>query len=160
MAVTIPRIYIRDNYDQVLLALDEGDYYDDRMTRFLAGKATVLQLSIHKQATDYDMIKTGTKLSFVDQDTQEEFWLNVSDVSQDERDMTIIATSLNLELNNESAGPYKSAKAMSFEEYFNVINFEKSLTLNINEVSDKKILLEWGRQPEKTRAPFFVGHKI
>ena len=158
--ITIPRIYVRDNYDQVLLALDDGDYFNDRMTRYLTGKAAVLQLSIHKEATDYEMIKTGKKLSFVDPKTKEEFWLNISDVSQNETEMTILATSLNLELNNEIVGPYKTNGAVSFKDYFDILNFEKAMTLTINEVSDKKILLEWEGSQNKLGRLFSLATKF
>ena len=158
--ITIPRIYVRDNYDQVLLALDDGDYFNDRMTRYLTGKAAVLQLSIHKEATDYEMIKTGKKLSFVDPKTKEEFWLNISNVSQNETEMTILATSLNLELNNEIVGPYKTNGAVSFKDYFDILNFEKAMTLTINEVSDKKILLEWEGSQNKLGRLFSLATKF
>lgn len=158
--ITIPRIYVRDTYDQVLLALDDGDYFNDRMTRYLTGKAAVLQLSIHKEATDYEMIKTGKKLSFVDPKTKEEFWLNISDVSQNETEMTILATSLNLELNNEIVGPYKINGAVSFKDYFDILNFEKAMTLTINEVSDKKILLEWEGSQNKLGRLFSLATKF
>ncbi|MRN26383.1 hypothetical protein EAI30_17450, partial [Romboutsia ilealis] len=38
---------------------------------------------------------------------------------------------------------YKASKAMKFSEYLNVFDFEKVLTLNINEVADKTITHEW-----------------
>ena len=48
-----------------------------------------------------------------------------------------------MELLNERVDAYKAAKAMKFSEYLNVFDFEKVLTLNINEVSDKTITNEW-----------------
>lgn len=46
-------------------------------------------------------------------------------------------------MNNEERGAHKPDKAMSFAEYLAYYDPEHSVTLGINQVSDKKIKLEW-----------------
>ncbi|MGX7232613.1 phage tail protein [Enterococcus italicus] len=134
------RIYIRDQNDAVLDVLDDT-YYDLSIEDFLKGKATVLSFSMVKDEMSYKLITTGKNLSFVYDD--EEYWLTCMIVEQDEYYLSVTAWSIGLEYNNETIGPYKSPKAMTFVEYLNVIDFEKVLTVGINEVSDKKISYEW-----------------
>ncbi|WP_302372877.1 phage tail spike protein [Enterococcus asini] len=137
----MPRIYIRDQNDEVLETLDEGQYFDDNMQRFLKGKATVLSFTIFKDEASYALMTAGRNLSF--RYDEEDFWLSCVIVEQDETYLTVTAWSLGLELNNETHGPYKAPKAMTFEEYLAVIDIERILTIGINEVSDKKISHEW-----------------
>lgn len=137
----IPRLYIRDVNDKTIATLDEGDYFDDTLTRYLAGKSSVFEFSIYKNDGDYPLFSAGKKISF--RYEGEDFWLNVMMVEQDETTLTITAVSLNLELNNETVGAY-SGTSKSFADYFNaMINFEQSLTIGINEVADKKLSNEW-----------------
>lgn len=137
----MPRIYIRDQNDEVLDTLDEGQYFDDNMQRFLKGKATVLSFTIVKDEASYALMTAGRNLSF--RYDEEDFWLSCVIVEQDETHLTVTAWSLGLELNNETHGPYKAPKAMTFAEYLAVIDIERILTIGINEVSDKKISHEW-----------------
>lgn len=137
----MPRIYIRDQNDEVLDTLDEGQYFDDNMQRFLKGKATVLSFTIVKDEASYALMSAGRNLSF--RYDEEDFWLSCVIVEQDETYLTVTAWSLGLELNNETHGPYKAPKAMTFAEYLAVIDIERILTLGLNEVSDKKISHEW-----------------
>lgn len=134
------RIYIRDQNDAVLDVLDDT-YYDLSIEDFLKGKATVLSFSMVKDEMSYKLITTGKNLSFVYDN--EEYWLTCMIVEQDEYYLSVTAWSIGLEYNNETIGPYKSPKAMTFVEYLNLIDFEKVLTIGINEVSDKKISYEW-----------------
>ncbi|MES5403702.1 hypothetical protein ABVL58_01865 [Streptococcus infantarius] len=46
-------------------------------------------------------------------------------------------------MNNEERGAHKPDKEMSFDEYLAYYDPEHSVTLGINQVSDKKIKLEW-----------------
>ncbi|MCD5028679.1 phage tail protein, partial [Enterococcus asini] len=137
----MPRIYIRDQNDEVLDTLDEGQYFDDNMQRFLKGKATVLSFTIVKTEDSYALMTAGRNLSF--RFDEEDFWLSCVIVEQDETYLTVTAWSLGLELNNETHGPYKAPKAMTFAEYLAVIDIERILTIGINEVADKKISHEW-----------------
>lgn len=134
------RLYIRDQNDIVLDVLDDL-YYDLAIEDFIKGKATVLSFSMVKDENSYQLITTGKNVSFVYD--EEEYWLTCMIVEQDEYYLSVTAWSIGLEYNNETIGPYKSPKAMTFVEYLNLIDFEKVLTIGINEVSDKKISYEW-----------------
>lgn len=137
----IPRLYIRDVNDKTIATLDRGDYFDDTLTRFLAGKASVLEFTILKREGDYELFSAGKKISFKYEG--EEFWLNMMITDQNEKELTVTALSINMEFNNETVGPF-SGKEWTFKQYFdNMLNMDYSLTLGINEVSDKKISNEW-----------------
>lgn len=138
----IPRLYIRDVNDKAIATLDEGDYFDDNLTRYLAGKASVFEFSIYKNDGDYELFKAGKKVSFRYED--EDFWLSIMMTEQNETTLTITAVSLSLELNNEIAGVYSAPEAMSFADYLDaMINMDYTLEIGINEVSDKSIKNEW-----------------
>ncbi|WP_216614686.1 hypothetical protein, partial [Staphylococcus aureus] len=92
-----------------------------------------LSFSMVKDEMSYKLITTGKNLSFIYDD--EEYWLTCMIVEQDEYYLSVTAWSIGLEYNNETIGPYKAPKAMTFVEYLNVIDFEKVLTIGINEVS-------------------------
>lgn len=160
MDFTVPRIYVRNHKDEFLFALDEGDYYDDKLRDYLAGKAHVFELTFAKEDGDYETVNSSCKLSWVDPETSEEFWMNIIDVEQDEFEMTLTATSLNLEMTNEDIGPYTSSGAVSFENIFNIINFEKSLRLRLNEVSDKRIAVSWEGTDKKLARLYSLATKF
>ena len=160
MDFTVPRIYVRNHKDEFLFALDEGDYYDDKLRSYLAGKAHVFELTFAKEDGDYETVNSSCKLSWVDPETAEEFWMNIIDVEQDEFTMTLTATSLNLEMTNEDIGPYTSSGAVSFENIFNIINFEKSLRLRLNEVSDKRLAVSWEGTDKKLARLYSLATKF
>lgn len=136
------RIYLRDQNDVVFDVIDHGEYFGDTINRYLQGKSSIFTVKIIKRDKDYQRIKAGIKISFV-LDDGEEFWMNCVKVEQDEKFLTMTCLSLGLELNNEKIGPYKSPRAMSIAEYIEVIDFERVLTIHVNEVSDKAISYEW-----------------
>ena len=136
------RIYLRDQNDVVFDVIDHGEYFGDTINRYLQGKSSIFTVKIIKRDKDYQRIKAGIKISFV-LDDGEEFWMNCVKVEQDEKFLTMTCLSLGLELNNEKIGPYKSPRAMSIAEYIGVIDFERVLTIRVNEVSDKAISYEW-----------------
>lgn len=141
MILEVPRLYIRNINDEVITTLDRGDYFNDTLTRFLAGKASVLEFTILKREGDYELFSAGKKISFKYEG--EEFWLNMMISDQDEKELTVTALSLNLEMNNETTGPY-TGKSLSFEHYFkDMVNYENSVIIGINEVSEKRISNEW-----------------
>lgn len=64
-------------------------------------------------------------------------------VRRDEIEVEVTAFSLSFELLNEEKEEYAASEAKTFEEYLNVFDYEKVLTLGNNEVSDKSIKHEW-----------------
>ncbi|WP_321389002.1 phage tail protein [uncultured Enterococcus sp.] len=141
------RIAVRDSLDrQILTFLDNTadnalHYTNDTLNRFVEGDASVLTLDVAKTEDDVQYLVCGNKLAFIWK--KKEYWLNIIDVEENEYTMTVIAFSLSLELNNETRGEYSSDGAMSIEQYIRKFDSERTLTIGLNEVSDKKISYEW-----------------
>lgn len=135
-----PRLFIKDPQDNLITVISEG-YFNVELTSYLTGAATTLSFSFVKDEDSYEQIVTGCKVAFIYKD--KDYWMNIVHVSQDEDIMTVTAWGVSLELSNETVAPYKATKPMSFAEYANLWNYEKTFEIGINEVSDKKITHEW-----------------
>ena len=137
------RIAIRDSTDSHNVAFFDNQagikYKKAELQRFLAGSASILTLQYNSK--DIDTIRTGCKLAF--RYKARDYWLNIMKFEKQGFEVEITACSLHLELNNEERGAHKPDKAMSFAEYLAYYDPEHSVTLGINQVSDKKIKLEW-----------------
>lgn len=137
------RIAIRDSTDSHNVAFFDNisgiRYQSANLQRFLAGSASIL--TIEYNSKDIDTIRTGCKLAFIYK--QRAYWLNIMDLSKKGYKVEITAYSLGLELNNETRGEHKPANAMSIAEYVAYYDPEHALTIGVNEVSDKRIKLEW-----------------
>lgn len=136
-----PLIAILDNKDQLLCVTD--DYFDGNLHRFLQGTAAFFRCSILQNSELSQYFVVGNKISFFYNATA--FHFDITDMVKDEEIVTIQADSLTLELRNEQIPAYKATKAMSFEEYLKVFLFtgDNPLVMGINEVSNKKLQLEW-----------------
>lgn len=135
-----PRLFIKDPQDNLITVISEG-YFNVELTSYLTGAATTLSFSFVKDEDSYEQIVTGCKVAFIYKG--KDYWMNIVQVSQDEDIMTVTAWGVSLELSNETVAPYKATKPMSFAEYANLWNYEKTFEIGINEVSDKKITHEW-----------------
>lgn len=135
-----PRLFIKDPQDNLITVISEG-YFDVKLTSYLTGAATTLSFSFVKDSESYEQIVTGCKVAFIY--NEKDYWMNIVNVYQDEDIMTVTAWGVSLELSNETVAPYKATKPMSFEEYANLWNYEKTFEIGINEVSDKRITHEW-----------------
>lgn len=137
------RIAIRDSTDSHNVAFFDNKagikYKSANLQRFLAGSASILTLQYNSK--DIDTIRTGCKLAF--RYKARDYWLNIMKFEKQGFEVEITACSLHLEMNNEERGAHKPDKAMSFAEYLAYYDPEHSVTLGINQVSDKKIKLEW-----------------
>ncbi len=137
------RIAIRDSTDSHSVGFFDNvagiKYKKAEIQRFLAGSASILTLQYNSK--DIDTIRTGCKLAFCYK--ARDYWLNIMNFEKQGFKVEITACSLHLELNNEERGAHKPDKAMSFAEYLAYYDPEHSVTLGINQVSDKKIKLEW-----------------
>lgn len=109
------------------------------MQRFLAGSASILTIKYNSK--DIDTIRSGCKLAF--RYKNRDYWLNVMSFEKKGFEVELTAYSLGLELNNETRGEHKPANAMSITEYVAYYDPEHALTIGVNEVSDKRIKLEW-----------------
>ncbi len=137
------RIAIRDSTDSHSVGFFDNvagiKYKKAEIQRFLAGSASILTLQYNSK--DIDTIRTGCKLAF--RYKARDYWLNIMKFEKQGFEVEITACSLHLELNNEERGAHKPDKAMSFAEYLAYYDPEHSVTLGINQVSDKRIKLEW-----------------
>lgn len=137
------RIAIRDSTDSHNVAFFDNQagikYKSANLQRFLAGSASILTLKYNSK--DIDSIRSGCKLAF--RYKARDYWLNIMKFEKQGFEVEITACSLHLEMNNEERGAHKPDKAMSFAEYLAYYDPEHSVTLGINQVSDKKIKLEW-----------------
>lgn len=137
------RIAIRDSTDSHSVGFFDNvagiKYKKAEIQRFLAGSASILTLKYNSK--DIDSIRSGCKLAF--RYKARDYWLNIMKFEKQGFEVEITACSLHLEMNNEERGAHKPDKAMSFAEYLAYYDPEHSVTLGINQVSDKKIKLEW-----------------
>ncbi|MHC5226894.1 hypothetical protein ACYSNW_01305 [Enterococcus sp. LJL99] len=136
-----PIISIRDSAD-VQIGVLYG-YFNDSIEMFLEGKVGVLTLSVLDENNYRSLLSEGNSLSFTYRET--DFHMTIVKKEEDENLITITAWSLVLELNNETKASY-DGKSMTFAQYVNAFDGEKILTLNVNEVSDKKISYKWESQ--------------
>lgn len=140
------RIAVLSAYDDIRAFLDNEapdamHYYNDELHEYLKGAASTYTFKTDAQHPESVSLVEGNKLSF--KWRKKDYYFNIVRVVRDEYEVEVEAYSLNLELLNERVDAYKAAKAMKFSEYLNVFDFEKVLTLNINEVADKTITHEW-----------------
>ena len=137
------RIAIRDSTDSHNVAFFDNKagikYKSANLQRFLAGSASILTLKYNSK--DIDSIRSGCKLAF--RYKARDYWLNVMSFEKKGFEVELTAYSLGLELNNETRGEHKPANAMSIAEYVAYYDPEHALTIGVNEVSDKRIKLEW-----------------
>ncbi len=133
------------------------NYYDDVWTRNLETGSSTFEFSVFKKAIQSDtaLHKTYNALNekaFISFKYHgKSYVFSVMTVEENEDTIKCYCENLNLELINEYANPYKSDKPKSFVEYCNamdLLNFTH-LTVGINEISDKKLTLEWEGQDTK-----------
>ncbi len=137
------RIAIRDSTDSHNVAFFDNKagikYKSANLHRFLAGSASILMIKYNSK--DIDSIRSGCKLAF--RYKNRDYWLNVMSFEKKGFEVELTAYSLGIELNNETRGEHKPANAMSIAEYVAYYDPEHALTIGVNEVSDKRIKLEW-----------------
>ena len=148
-----PLIAILDNKDQLLCVTDE--YEGGNLHTYLLGTAAFFRCSILQKSAMAPYFKVGNKISFIYKNTAYHF--DITDMVKNEKYVTVQADSLTLELRNEDASEYKATKAMTFEEYLKVFLFagDNPLVMGINEVSDKKLQLEWEGSEDDLLARLF-----
>lgn len=140
------RIAILDPNDRVQGFLDNGSpdaahYYEDELHEYLQGSANTFSFTAFAHSEESQHLVVGNKVAFTYR--EKDYYLNIMHVERNEVSVEVEAYSLSFELLNEQIGDYKSTSAMTFEQYLYVIDPERTLTLGLNEVSDKKISHEW-----------------
>ncbi|MBA4699895.1 MAG: phage tail protein [Ruminococcus sp.] len=140
------RIAILNAYDRVCTFLDNRPpkalhYYDDELHEYLKGAANTYTFKADAHHEDSVYLTEGNKLAF--RYRNRDYYFNIMQVFRDEDVVEVEAYSLNFELLNEQKEVYKATGAMTFEQYLNVFDYEKVITLGNNEVSHKSIKHEW-----------------
>lgn len=140
------RIAVLDTQDQVQAYLDNEapdglHYYDDELHEYLQGSAYTFNFTVSADHEDAQYLTVGNKIAFVYRD--KEYYLNIMRAEEDEEEILVESYGLLFELLNEEKEKYSAASAMTFVQYMAVIDYEKTVKIGINEVSDKKIKTEW-----------------
>ncbi len=140
------RIAIISTHDNVCAfmdneAVDGLHYWDDELHQYLSGSSHTFSFKADAQHEDSVYLTVGNKISF--QYHKKDYYLNIVNCIRSEDVVEVEAYALNFELLNEYVSAYAASSAMSFEEYLNVFDYEKTVQLGINEVSDKSIKHEW-----------------
>ncbi|MEE3699139.1 phage tail protein [Streptococcus uberis] len=137
------RIAIRDTTDSHTVGFFDNKagikFKSAEMTQFLKGACSYV--SIKYRSKDAEKVRAGCKLAF--RHKGKDYWLTINEFNKQGTEVEITAYSLSLEANKEKRGAYKASRAMSIVDYFSVFDPEKSFEIGINEVSDKKLTLEW-----------------
>ncbi|PWJ49359.1 phage tail spike protein [Faecalicatena contorta] len=140
------RIAILSACDNVCAYLDNRapkalHYYDDELHEYLKGSANTYTFKANAKHSDSEYLVEGNKLAF--RYNGRDYYFNIVQVIKNEVEVEITAYSLNFELLNEQKDAYAAANAMTFAQYMDTFDFEKVVTLGINEVSNKSIKSEW-----------------
>lgn len=137
------RIAIRDTTDSHTVGFFDNKagikFKSAEMTQFLKGACSYV--SIKYRSKDVEKVRAGCKLAF--RHKGKDYWLTINEFNKQGTEVEITAYSLSLEANKEKRGAYRASSAMSIVDYFSVFDPEKSFEIGINEVSDKKLTLEW-----------------
>lgn len=142
-----PRIALLTKDDAPVAFFDNGvpeamHYYDDTLHTYLQGSQYTLQLKTLASHDDAQRIAEGCHLSF--RYKGKDYYLTIVTVTRDEWEVEIEAYGLSLELTGEEVEAYKSDSPKSFVSYLQSFGWESgSVTIGVNEVSDKSITHEW-----------------
>lgn len=139
------RIAILSSHEEVLGFIDNDaseslHYFNDELHIYLKGNASTFTFSVTQQQDASKYLVVGNHLVFNWNDR--DYYMTIEETEQDEDTLKVISYSGSLELVNEEVSKYSGSK-MSFEQYFNVFNTEGTLSLGINEVSEKTLTFEW-----------------
>ncbi len=140
------RIAILSTHDNVCAfmdneAVDGLHYWDDELHQYLSGSSHTFSFKADARHEDSVYLTVGNKISF--QYHKKDYYLNIVNCIRSEDVVEVEAYVLSFELLNEYVSAYAASSAMSFEEYLDVFDYEKTVQLGINEVSDKSIKHEW-----------------
>ena len=142
------------------------NFFNDTWTRYLETGASTFEFSVFKKAVQSDLpfaksymaINDRAFVSFVYKG--ESFVFSLMELEEDEHTIRCVGENLNMELINEHANAYKATQAMTFKQYceaMDLLSFS-FLQIGVNEVSDKKLTLEWeGRETKLARLLSLAG---
>ncbi|WAX12685.1 hypothetical protein EC99P1_00093 [Enterococcus phage EC99P1] len=144
--INVPTFTILSPYETYLGKIDNSikgsvQIFNESFNTFLTGAAYTLSFKILKVADDAALLKEGNKLAFVYKG--KDYLITIVRVEEDQTSKTILGWADSLEQTKEVVSPYAATKAMTFTEYLDIFDHEKTITLGINEVANKTLKLEW-----------------
>ncbi|MGX2946087.1 phage tail spike protein [Enterococcus alishanensis] len=142
----MPVIAILDQNENYVTVMDNSKpraihFFNEVLHTYLTGTACTFDCQITKNVEDVIKIKEGYKLAF--RYKQKDYMLTIMQTNEDEQSTTIMAMGVSLEANNTEVDAFASPNEKPFTEYLLEFDPEKTLTVGINEVSDKKLKLDW-----------------
>lgn len=160
---SLRKVAFVDNTKQTTLKYIKYEWY-----RSLETAGSTFTVTIQKKAIQTDnhyevAYNHLNERSFITFKTKNKTHLfSVMVVTENEETITCTCESSNLELINEYANAYKATKAMTFVEYCNAMDLLSFtyLTIWLNEVSDKKLTLEWEGQDTKLARLLSLANKF
>ena len=145
---------------------DTLNFFNDTWTRYLETGASTFEFSVFKKSVQSDLPFTKSYMALNDRAfvsfvyKGEAFVFSLMELEEDEHIIRCVGENLNMELINEHANAYKATQAMTFKQYceaMDLLSFS-FLQIGINEVSDKKLTLEWeGRETKLARLLSLAG---
>lgn len=145
---------------------DTLNFFNDTWTRYLETGASTFEFSVFKKSVQSDLPFTKSYMALNDRAfvsfvyKGEAFVFSLMELEEDEHIIRCVGENLNMELINEHANAYKATQAMTFQQYceaMDLLSFS-FLQIGINEVSDKKLTLEWeGRETKLARLLSLAG---
>ena len=142
MGIILTRIAIRDSTDSYNIGfLDNANgikYHLADLEVYAQGSA-FLDLKYYSKT---QIVDVGMRLAFVFRG--KDYWMTVTSVSREsEYEYQVEARSLSLEALREVRSSYKASRNMTFAEYLNVFDPERSIRLNVNTIANRSRKLEW-----------------
>lgn len=142
----LKKVAFIDNDKQATL-----NYFNDTWTRYLETGSSTFDFTVFKKAIISDVGRKRAynylnEKAFVSFQYKGKTYLHtIRKIEENEKIIKCYGINLNLELINEYANPYKSPRAMTFQEFcdaMDLLNFT-FLKIGVNEVSTQKISAEW-----------------
>ena len=142
MDLTIPRIYILNNKEQYLTTIDNSRknslrFKDEKLTIYLKNSAQIFEAEFIKSTEDSKYLSVGNKLVF--NYKKEDYFFTIVSIEEDEYTAKVTALGIALEASNSIREKYDADRTYTIAEYINKFDFEKMLTIRLNQISDREL---------------------
>ncbi|WP_099778555.1 phage tail spike protein [Streptococcus suis] len=143
-------------------------YSDDKWHRVLDTASSTFEFNVPKKNLEADTV-FGKVYSHLNEKAYVSFKYRgrnfvfvVAKVEETYQSICCTCLNLNLDMINSEVGPYKASKAMSFVEYCNALGLTtyKGFSIGINEVSDKRLTLDWEGTDTKVKRLLSLANKF
>ncbi|MGQ7357776.1 phage tail protein [Streptococcus suis] len=143
-------------------------YSDDKWHRVLDTASSTFEFTVPKKNLEADTV-FGKVYSHLNEKAYVSFKYRgrnfvfvVAKVEETYQSIRCTCLNLNLDMINSEVGPYKASKAMSFVEYCNTLGLTtyKGFSIGINEVSDKRLTLDWEGTDTKVKRLLSLANKF